>query len=163
MDIAIGDSGRTLTLPAHWQELDTVPEDAPGTVAFGYRTAASFAAVTLAPLDGQMMPVDRDDVIRGIQPALQEAQAELVDVDAGETPSGDLLVYTIVETPEPEDGDGAGEGDQLNLTLHFAVDNGEYMAPYMVQGFFTGDRDEALDQARDLVTLVITAESATAG
>lgn len=158
MDIAIGDSGRTLSLPTHWQELDTVPEDAPGTVAFGYRTAESFAAVTLAPLDGQMMPVDRDDVIRGIQPALEEAQAELVDVDAGETPSGDLLVYTIVKTPEPEEGDGAGEEEQLNLTLHFAVENGDYMAPYMVQGFLTGEQEEALDQARDLVTRIITAE-----
>ncbi|WP_420099679.1 hypothetical protein [Corynebacterium sp.] len=158
MDIAIGDSGRTLTLPGHWQELDTVPEDAPGTVAFGYRTAGSFAAVTLAPLDGQMMPVDRDDVITGIRPALEEAQAELVDVDAGETPSGDLLVYTIVRTPEPEEGEGAGDGDQLNLTLHFAVENGDYMAPYMVQGFLTGEHEEALDQARDLVTRIITAE-----
>ncbi|MEY8567393.1 hypothetical protein [Corynebacterium sp.] len=158
MDIALGDSGRTLTLPAHWQELDTVPEDAPGTVAFGYRTQASFAAVTLAPLDGQMMPVDRDEVVRGIGPALQEAQAELVEVDAGETPSGDLLVYTVVRTPEPEEGEGAGEGDQLNLTLHVAVENGDYMAPFMVQGFFTGDVDEALDQARDLVSRTITAE-----
>ena len=158
MEISIGDTGRTLTLPEHWQGLDTVPEDAPGTVAFGYRTASSFAAVTLAPLDGQMMPVDRDDVISGIRPALEEADAELVDVDAGETPSGDLLVYTIVRTPEPAEGEGAGEGDQLNLTLHFALETGEYMAPYLVQGFLLGDQDEALDQARDLVTRVITAE-----
>lgn len=161
MEISIGDTGRTFSVPGHWEQLDTLPDDVPGTVAFGYRTADSYAAVTLAPLDGQMMPVDRDEVIRGIRPALVEARAELVDVDAGETPHGDLLVYTIVKTPEPqgpEAGDAAGEGDQHNLTLHIAVDNGDYLAPFAVQGFFVGGAGEARDQARDLVTRVVTAE-----
>lgn len=157
MDISIGDTGRTFSLPGHWQGLDTVPEDAPGTVAFGYRSPDSYAAVTLAPLDGQMMPVDRDEIIKGIRPALVEAGAELVDVDAGETPEGDLLVYTIVKTPEPDEGEGAGEGDQHNVTLHMAIDNGEYMAPFMVQGYFVGGVGEARDQARDLVTRVVSA------
>lgn len=167
MDFSIGDTGRTLSLPEHWQELDTVQEDAPGTVAFGYRTPGSFAAVTLAPLDGQMMPVDRDAVVTGIAPSLEEADAELVDVDAGETPTEDLVVYTVVKTPPPSADELAAEGIaaedagdcQLNLTLHLAVENGEYLEPFMVQGFFTvtGDEDEALGQARDLVTRVITA------
>ena len=170
MEISIGDTGRTLSLPEHWHELDTVPEDAPGTVAFGYRTPGSFAAVTLAPLDGQMMPVDRGAVVTGITPSLEEADAELVEVDAGETQTGDLVVYTLVKTPPPpedelEEGDIAGEC-QFNLTLHLAVENGEYLEPFMVQGYFTVTgkgggiaeaETEALDQARDLVTLVITA------
>ncbi|MGO3361840.1 MAG: hypothetical protein ACTIL2_05300 [Corynebacterium sp.] len=166
MDITIGDTGRTLTLPDHWETLDTLPGDAPGTVAFGFRDLQSYAAVTLGPLDGQMMPVDRDAVIEGIRPALAEAGAELIEVDAGETPGGDLLVYTIVKTPPPEsvpgdDGDAEelGDGPQYNLTLNLAVDNGEYLEPFLVQGFFAGFGDDQhdRDEVRLMAERVITA------
>lgn len=180
LTFSIGDSGRSLELPSHWQSLETLPEDTPGTVAFGYRSAGSYAVVTLGPLDGQMMPVDRDEVVEGIQPALDEAGATLVEADAGETPGGDLAVYTIVEsdaedaqdTEDTEDteatedaGDsedteaGAEDGVQFSLTLNLAIDNGEYLQPFLVQGYFTstGDDEQALDQARDIAGRVITA------
>lgn len=174
LTFSIGDSGRSLELPSHWQSLETLPEDTPGTVAFGYRSAGSYAVVTLGPLDGQMMPVDRDEVVEGIQPALDEAGATLVEADAGETPGGDLAVYTIVETDaedaedaqDTEDtGDsedteaGAEDGVQFSLTLNLAIDNGEYLQPFLVQGYFTstGDDEQALDQARDIAGRVITA------
>lgn len=150
MDISIGDTGRTLHLPDSWELLQTLPEDAPGTVAVGYQLAGSTGMVTIAPLDSQMMPVDADAVITGIRPSLQEFHAGLVEADAGETPAGDLLVYTIVKTLPPEEGEGAGEhGMQYNLTLHIAVENGEYLEPWQIQGFFTetgvmGLRDAAV-------------------
>lgn len=168
LTFSIGDSGRSLELPSHWQSLETLPEDTPGTVAFGYRSAGSYAVVTLGPLDGQMMPVDRDEVVEGIQPALDEAGATLVEADAGETPGGDLAVYTIVEsdvedaqdTEDTEDTEaGAEDGVQFSLTLNLAIDNGEYLQPFLVQGYFTstGDDEQALDQARDIAGRVITA------
>lgn len=171
LTFSIGDSGRSLELPSHWQSLETLPEDTPGTVAFGYRSAGSYAVVTLGPLDGQMMPVDRDEVVEGIQPALDEAGATLVEADAGETPGGDLAVYTIVEsdaedaqdtedTGDSEDTEaGAEDGVQFSLTLNLAIDNGEYLQPFLVQGYFTstGDDEQALDQARDIAGRVITA------
>ncbi|MFZ2561169.1 MAG: hypothetical protein ACTHXE_13405 [Corynebacterium variabile] len=148
MDITLGDTGRTLHLPSHWEVLNTLPEDAPGTVAFGYQLSGSNAVVTLAPLDSQMMPVDRDEVIAGIRPNLREFHAGLVEADAGETPVGDLIVYTVVKTLPPEDAE-PGSGMQYNLTLHVAVENGEYLEPWQLQGFFTetgtpGMRDAAV-------------------
>ena len=171
LTFSIGDSGRSLELPSHWQSLETLPEDTPGTVAFGYRSAGSYAVVTLGPLDGQMMPVDRDEVVEGIQPALVEAGATLVEADAGETPGGDLAGYTIVEsdaegaqdtedTGDSEDTEaGAEDGVEFSLTLNLAIDNGEYLQPFLVQGYFTstGDDEQALDQARDIAGRVITA------
>ncbi len=165
LTFSIGDSGRSLELPSHWQSLETLPEDTPGTVAFGYRSAGSYAVVTLGPLDGQMMPVDRDEVVEGIQPALDEAGATLVEADAGETPGGDLAVYTIVESDAEDAQDtedteaGAEDGVQFSLTLNLAIDNGEYLQPFLVQGYFTstGDDEQALDQARDIAGRVITA------
>lgn len=161
MDITLGSTGRTLHLPSHWEELKTLPEDAPGTVAFGYQLAGSNAVVTLAPLDSQMMPVDRDAVIEGIRPNLKEFHAGLVEVDAGETPAGDLIVYTIVKTLPPAEGEGSGQGMQYNLTLHVAVENGEYLEPWQLQGFFTetgltGVRDTAvMDRERRNGTISI--------
>ncbi|HIW92571.1 MAG TPA: hypothetical protein H9870_13040 [Candidatus Corynebacterium avicola] len=164
LTLSIGDTGRSLELPEHWESLETLPEDAPGTVAFGYRSAGSSAVVTLGPLDGQMMPVDRDEVVEGIQPALDEADATLVEVDAGETPAGDLAVYTIVRTePDDDDEDDEDEEDeagvQFTLTLNLAVENGEFLQPFLVLGYFSshGDDQQALDQARDIAGRVITA------
>lgn len=164
LTLSIGDTGRSLELPEHWESLETLPEDAPGTVAFGYRSAGSSAAVTLGPLDGQMMPVDRDEVVEGIQPALEEADATLVEVDAGETPAGDLAVYTIVQAEaEVEDDDDDDDHDEAGvqyiLTLNLAVDNGEFLQPFLVLGYFSshGDDGQALAQARDIAGRVITA------
>lgn len=144
MDISIGDTGRTLHLPDTWEQLNTLPEDAPGTVAVGYRLAGSNGVVTLAPLDSQMMPVDREEVVTGIRPSLKEFHAGLVEADAGETPAGDIVVYTVVKTLPPEEGEGRdGEGNpadhgmQYNLTVHLAVETGEYLEPWQIQGFFT--------------------------
>lgn len=148
MDIPVGETGRTLHLPTHWEGLDILPEDAPGTIAFGYQLAESSAVVTLAPLTSQMMPVDRDEVVAGIRPSLKEFHAGLVEVDAGETPAGDIVVYTIVKTPPPAQGEGSDDGMQYNLTLHFAVENGEYLEPWQLQGFFT---ETGLSGARDVV------------
>lgn len=149
MEITIGATGRTLHLPSHWESLDTLPEDAPGSVAFGYQLQGSSAVVTLAPLESQMMPVDRDEILTGIRPSLREFHAGLVEADAGETPAGDVVVYTIVKTLPPEEGEGAEHGMQYNLTLHFAVENGDYLEPWQLQGFFTetgvtGLRDAAV-------------------
>lgn len=151
MDIPLGTTGRTLHLPDGWEMLNTLPEDAPGTVAVGYRIRGSNGLVTIAPLTSQMMPVDRDEVIAGIRPSLLEFHAGLVEADAGETPAGDLVVYTVVKTLPPEPGEGSGEGAglQYNLTLHLAVENGEYLEPWQIQGFFTetgvtGMRDAAV-------------------
>ncbi|HCT13453.1 MAG TPA: hypothetical protein DIW82_01300 [Corynebacterium nuruki] len=151
MDIPLGQTGRTLHLPDDWEILNTLPEDAPGTVAVGYQLAGSNAVVTIAPLTSQMMPVDRDEVVAGIRPSLREFHAGLVEADAGETPAGDVIVYTIVKTLPPDEGDGSGTGAgmQYNLTLHLAVDNGEYLEPWQIQGFFTetgvtGLRDAAV-------------------
>lgn len=167
--ISVGDTGKVINLPGHWEELDSLPDDIPGTVAFGYRSTGSYAVVTLGPLDGQMMPVDRDEVVDAIQPALAEAEVEavLVEVDAGETPGGDLAVYTIVKTEpsaeeaeEVEDPDGVDvSGVQFNLTLNLAVENGDFLQPFLVQGYFTstGDDEQALGQAQDIAGRVITA------
>jgi hypothetical protein len=155
MDIALGQTGRTLHLPDDWEMLNTLPEDAPGTVAVGYRTAASYGMVTLAPLDGQMMPVDADAVRTGIRPALAEAHAGLVEADAGQGPAGDELVYTIVKTlPTGENGvdgeNGADDGMQYNLTLHVALETGDYLEPWQIQGFFT---ETGTQGVRDTVVL----------
>lgn len=164
MDISIGGTDRTLHLADIWSPLDTLPEDPPGTVATGFRTRGCTAVVTVAPLDSQMMPVDRDEVVAGIRPSLMEFHAGLVEADAGETPAGDIVVYTLVKTLPPTGAGEAGEdpgeapeedagnsryGMQYNLTVHLAVDNGEYLEPWQIQGFFTetgvtGMRDAAV-------------------
>ena len=124
------------TIDDSWQKLNTMPDDPPGTQAYGTATENSECFVLAFPLDiGQTMPFDNPQaVIDGIHSALADDQA-LIEVKAFSTEKS-MIIYSIIKTR------GQPTGVQYTLTMDVACQNGAFH----IQGFFnetgmTGMRD----------------------
>lgn len=91
--------GIPVEVPEYYQQVETMPDDPPGTVALATQTSMGTAIVLLYPVPaGQAMPYDdARDIVDGIHRALADNQG-LVQVDGGATTQGRNYVYTIVKS-----------------------------------------------------------------
>lgn len=129
-----------ISLPDYWQELQSLPDDPPGTRVVGQQTEVSEAMVLVSPIgdQGYFMPIDQQAVLQGMRPALAQSGSGLVEADTGTTTSGEPFVYTIVK------GRMDPSGVQYTLTLHAQLPE-----RIQIQGFFsergvTGAREAAV-------------------
>lgn len=139
MQINLWPGGPTLQLADHWQPFRTLPDDPPGTQAFGYKfTGGESGVVVVKPIPQEVaMELDAQSVIDGIRRVRDviEGQVGLIDVDVARTASGLPYVYSIVKIRlEPV-------GVEYNLTLHFPGEHPVQLQGGFAEGNLTGARD----------------------
>ena len=139
MQIDLWPGGPTLRLADHWQTFGSLPDDPPGTHAFGYKFTGGESGVVVVKLiaPDDAMELDAQSVIDGIRrvPDVIEGQVGLIDVDVARTASGVPYVYSIVKIRvEPA-------GVEYNLTLHFPGERPVQLQGGFAEGNLTGMRD----------------------
>ena len=85
MQVDLWTGGPTLRLADHWQPFGTLPEDPPGTQAFGYKfTGGESGVVVVKPIapDGAM-ELDAQSVIDGIRSVRSRRVVGRTPADAG--------------------------------------------------------------------------------
>ena len=94
-----------LTMPVGYKQIQTLPEDPVGTVAYGFATPFSQNIITAFPFPPESaMPFgDAQHVINGIHHSLGENQA-LIEVNTGKTTSGRPYIYSIIKTAQETSG-----------------------------------------------------------
>lgn len=129
-------------VPEDYLRLESLPEDPPGSIAFGKQgeNFETFILVKTLPFE-MAMPFERQsEVMLGVTEHLAEDQG-LVEVRSGISAHNRRFVYSIVKTKlEPS-------GVQYGLTIHFEDED----KVYGVNGFFdevgmTGGRDSTVLQ-----------------
>ena len=132
MQIKPNGSDKYLTFPDDWQQVETMPEDPPGSTVIMKANEESQCMVLIYLIEETMPFNNPQAVIDGIHNSIDDDQG-LVEVEA---PIPNKCIYSIVKTKmEPS-------GVQYCLTLHFNL-SGKH---YNVTGFFseqgiTGKRD----------------------
>lgn len=94
-----------ITMPDGYKQIQTLPEDPAGTVAYGFATPYSQNIITAFPFPSEeAMPFDNAQrVINGIHHSLAENQA-LIEVNTGKTDSGKPYIYSIIKTAQEPSG-----------------------------------------------------------
>ncbi len=92
-------------MPDGYRQIQTLPEDPVGTVAYGFATPYSPNFITAFPFPSESaMPFgDAKRVINGIHHSLGDNQA-LIEVNTGETTSGRPYIYSIIKTAQEPSG-----------------------------------------------------------
>lgn len=123
----IGFAGGRLLVPAAYQQVESMPEDPVGSVPLmaDKGSSTAFVLLYLIPVEHAMHFDNPRAVIDGIHEVLGDDQG-LVEVTAGETPSGNPYLLSIVKTKTGQ------PGVQYGLTMDVGVGG----AAVHVQGFF---------------------------
>lgn len=126
-ELAIEVGGEPLVVPGMYTRLDSMPGDAPGSVALGAEGGGARCFLMAEPIGpADAMPFDDDaPIIDGIHEALADDQG-IIEVGHGKTKGGNPYAYSVVKTAQE------ASGVQYSLTLH--VKAGESVAS--VQGFY---------------------------
>ena len=86
-------NGKTVTIPAYYQRLNSMPEDPEGSVPYMVQTENAMCFAMLFPVDeSKSLPRNKNSLIAGIRASLGDNQG-LIQVEA----AGDY-VYSIVKT-----------------------------------------------------------------
>lgn len=153
MYVSLYPDGPRLALAGHWQPLRTLPEDPPGSQAFGYAFPGGVTGlVTTYEIPAHhAMPWDQHVVISGLRaaPDVTDGFVGLIDTDTGHTAGGVPYVYSLIKVrDEPS-------GVQYNLTLHFLGDGVQQLQGHFMEGETTGVREAAVyEMARQRNLLV---------
>ncbi len=142
MRVNLWGGGPTLALAEYWQQSGLLPDDPPGTQAFGYLFSDdATGTVTTRPYPTKYaMPLDKDQMIDGLleADAVVAGQAGLIEVDVERTSSGVPFVYSLMKIKQ-ESG-----GVQYNLTLHLHAEHVQQVQGFFIEGHTTGVRDAAV-------------------
>lgn len=129
--------GLPIVIPEWFAKMNSMPDDPPLSVPYGYETEKAECFVMIQPIQlEQAMPFEHPEaVVDGIHHALGDNQG-LIDVKTGKTNASRNYIYSIVKTLNET------RGVQYCLTMH--LDFQDYAV--QVQGFFdelgtTGVRD----------------------
>lgn len=139
MQVSLWPGGPTLTLAAHWQAGNLLPDDPPGAEAIFYRfdDGSMGSAVTHPYPPEHAMPLDAEELIGGLleAPAVLAGQAALIEVNVGRTASGVPYIYSLMKIKQEP------AGLQYNLTLHLHDDHIHQVQGFFLEGDTTGIRD----------------------
>lgn len=139
MQVPLWSGGPTLELADYWQQSRLLPDDPPGTQAFGYLFSDdTTGTVTTQPYPPDYaMPLDKDQLIDGLlgADAVVAGQAALVEVNVEVTASGVAYVYSLMKIKQEP------SGVQYNLTLHLYAEHVQQVQGFFIEGHTTGLRD----------------------
>lgn len=142
MRVDLWDGGPTLALADYWQHGGPLPDDPPGTKAFGYQFSDdATGTVTTRPYSAEYaMPLDKDRLIAGLleADAVVTGQAGLIEVDVERTASGMPYVYSLMKIKQEP------SGVQYSLTLHLHAEHVQQVQGFFIEGHTTGLRDAAV-------------------
>ena len=142
MRVKLWGGGPTLALADYWQQSALLPDDPPGTQAFGYLFSDdTTGTVTTRPYPAEYaMPLDKDQMIDGLleADAVVAGQAGLIEVDVERTAGGVPYVYSLMKIKQEP------SGVQYNLTLHLHAEHVQQVQGFFIEGRTTGMRDAAV-------------------
>lgn len=142
MRVNLWGGGPTLALADYWQQSRLLPDDPPGTQAFGYLFSDdTTGTVTTRPYPAEYaMPLDKDQMIDGLleADAVVAGQAGLIEVDVERTAGGVPYVYSLMKIKQEP------SGVQYNLTLHLHAEHVQQVQGFFIEGHKTGMREAAV-------------------
>lgn len=142
MRVNLWGGGPALALADYWQLGKALPDDPPGTQAFGYLFSDdATGTVTTQPYPAEYaMPLDKEQMIDGLlgADAVVAGQAGLIEVDVERTASGVPYVYSLMKIKQEP------SGVQYNLTLHLHGKQVQQVQGFFIEGHTTGMRDASV-------------------
>lgn len=142
MHVTLYTGGPRLALADYWQPLRTLPEDPPGSQAFGYAFPGGVTGLVTTfeiPLQ-HAMPQDQRAVISGLRgaPDVVDGLAGLIDTNTGGTASNVPYVYSLIKVrDEPS-------GVQYNVTLHLFGERVQQLQGHFMEGETAGVREASV-------------------